>query len=146
MSIIPFLLLFTATCMPDTAWGQAPISDTNGTGLFFEILATTPNPNTAKIVAKSPNDKYTGDITIPVKVSDQGTEYDVVEIGEEAFRECKTLTSVTFAEGSKVETIGKLAFFKCSDLQSITIPSSVITIGESAFQQTGLTSVTFRTE
>ena len=110
-SIIPFLLLIIATCMPDTAWGQTPISDANNTGLFFEILSTS--PNTAKIVAESSTNKYTGNITIPETVKDGSNSmtYDVVEIGESAFYQCTSLTSVTIP--NSVTTIGESAFYYC---------------------------------
>ncbi|RHJ93455.1 leucine-rich repeat domain-containing protein [Bacteroides sp. AM07-16] len=138
-SIIPFLLLIIATCMPDTAWGQAPgtqFTDANS-GLKFEVLSTP--ANSVKVIGNSySNTSY----TIPVTVSDQGNTYDVVEIGEDAFFKCSGLKSVTFAQGSKVETIGKNAFFQCSNLTSVTIPSSVTTIGIQAFKNCGLTSVT----
>ncbi len=41
-----------------------------------------------------------------------------------------------------VTSIGLLSFGDCSNLTSITIPSSVTSIGDSAFRRTGLTSVT----
>jgi len=53
----------------------------------------------------------------------------------------KSLTSVTIP--SSVTTIGDLAFCGCSSLTSVTIPSSVTTIGNQAFSYcSSLTSVT----
>jgi len=49
-----------------------------------------------------------------------------------AFRGCSNLETVTFAEGSKLETIGRNVF-SYSGLTSIKIPASVISIGEEAF-------------
>jgi hypothetical protein len=43
------------------------------------------------------------------------------------------LETVTFAEGSVLETIGNYAFRDCDELTSIVIPASVETIGEGAF-------------
>lgn len=79
----------------------------------------------------------------------------VTEIGEGAFSDLKNLQTVTFAPGSKLETIvrtafsgsgvttielpdslktiGYGAFMNCQGLKSMTIPSGVETIGESAF-------------
>ena len=84
----------------------------------------------------------------------------VTSIGDFAFRCCKFLTTVTFAEGSQlksigvsafsgtepahprfkeiqipdsVETIGTNAFQNCQDLESITLPASLKTIESSAF-------------
>lgn len=84
----------------------------------------------------------------------------VTSIGDFAFRCCKFLATVTFAEGSQlksiggsafygtehahprfkeikipdsVETIGTNAFHNCQDLESITLPASLKTIESSAF-------------
>lgn len=84
----------------------------------------------------------------------------VRSIGDSAFSYCNALTTVTFAEGSQlksigraafygtehayprfkeiqipdsVETIGTNAFHNCQDLESITLPASLETIESSAF-------------
>ena len=57
----------------------------------------------------------------------------VTKIEGGAFRWCSNLATVTFGEGSKLETIWSYAFSNCSSLTSITIPSSVKTIGVAAF-------------
>lgn len=84
----------------------------------------------------------------------------VTSIGRFAFRCCKFLATVTFAEGSQlksigvsafsgtisahprfteiqipdsVETISTNAFHNCQDLESITLPASLKTIGTGAF-------------
>ncbi len=44
--------------------------------------------------------------------------------------------------GQNVKTIGKQAFMGCTNLASVTLPSSLTEIGEGAFQYSGLTSVT----
>ena len=63
----------------------------------------------------------------------------VMSIGGSAFS--PSLTSITFAEGSQLETIN--GFAKCTGLTSITIPASVTSIGETAFMDcTGLTNIT----
>ena len=64
----------------------------------------------------------------------------ITTIGEEAFYDCVSLTSVTIPDS--VTTIGSNAFRDCSSLTSVTIPDSVTTIGESAFSNCrSLTSV-----
>ncbi|MBO5881620.1 MAG: leucine-rich repeat protein, partial [Alistipes sp.] len=66
---------------------------------------------------------------------------DVTSIGEQAFYECDSLTSVTIPDS--VTTIGISAFYFCTILTSVTIPDSVTTIGEMAFAYChSLTSVT----
>ena len=62
-----------------------------------------------------------------------------------AFNDCGKLTSIEFPSGTK--SIGNQAFTYCTSLTSIKIPSSVTTIGENAFQRcSNLSSVTFAEE
>jgi hypothetical protein len=62
-------------------------------------------------------------------------------ISEYAFYDCSGLKSVDIP--SSVTSIGGNAFSSCISLTSVTIPSSVTSIGDKAFENcTGLTSVT----
>lgn len=73
-------------------------------------------------------------ITIPASVT---------TIGKDAFSACSSLSTVNFASGSQLTTIGNGAF-NGTGLTSITIPVSVTTIGQNAFSYcSGLTSVSF---
>ena len=75
--------------------------------------------------------EYSGSIVIPSTVTYNGTTYQVTSIGEEAFRQCDGLTSVTIP--NSVMNIGGYAFDNCYVLTNVTIPNSVTTIGENAF-------------
>jgi hypothetical protein len=67
----------------------------------------------------------------------------VTSIGDLAFSNCPSLTSVTFTPTSTLGTIGDYAFISCTSLTSIIIPNSVTSIGDYAFEScTSLTSVT----
>ena len=55
----------------------------------------------------------------------------VTSIGEGAFAECRSLTSITLPAG--VTSIGPSAFNCCRSLTSITLPAGVTSIGPSAF-------------
>ena len=64
----------------------------------------------------------------------------VTSIGDSAFFDCTSLTSVTIPDS--VTSIGEYAFYNCTSLTSVTIPNSVTSIGEYAFYNcTSLTSV-----
>lgn len=99
-------------------------------------------------------------LSTPINVSSVFIPATVRSIGRFAFRCCKFLATVTFAEGSQlksigvsafsgttsahprfteiqipdsVETISTNAFHNCQDLESITLPASLKTIESSAF-------------
>jgi hypothetical protein len=55
----------------------------------------------------------------------------VVSIGDWAFSENSSLTSITIPAG--VTAIGNWAFYRCDSLTGITIPPSVTKAGEGAF-------------
>ena len=101
------------------------------------------------------NNEYTGhynasetlkdkDVVIPSTITYNDVEYTVTAIGEDAFYDCESsilMSSVTIP--STVTSIGQYAFFKCIRLTSIDIPSSVTSMGSGAFSGcSGLTSVT----
>ena len=79
-----------------------------------------------------------GEIEIPSIVNN----YSVTSIGESAFKDCSSLTSVTIP--NSVTFIESGAFQNCSSLTSVDIPNSVTSIGSSAFSGcSSLTSVIF---
>jgi hypothetical protein len=66
----------------------------------------------------------------------------VTTIADYAFHNCTNLQNVSFAEGSRLESIGANAFRNCSSLSSIAIPEGVTSIGSSLFDGCiGLTDV-----
>ena len=64
--------------------------------------------------------------------------YETIPGEPEIFNVCSNLTEVIF---TSVTNIGTYAFGGCSSLSSITIPNTAISIGDSAFFGTALTSV-----
>ena len=150
------------------------------------LTYTLNNEDSTATVANYDSSTQDGVIDIPDTVTSGGQSYKVTAIGEYAFtpshtitnvssvfipatvtsigrfafRCCKFLATVTFAEGSQlksigvsafsgtdsahpifkeiqipdsVETIGTNAFHNCQDLESITLPASLETIESSAF-------------
>ena len=78
---------------------------------------------------------------IPKYVKINSNNYIVTSIGDLAFYECTSLTSIIIP--NSVTLIGQRVFYGCSSLTSITIPNSVISIGRMAFLHcSSLTSIT----
>ena len=57
--------------------------------------------------------------------------YEVVSIGESAFKDCVTLESITF--WADIETIKDYAFSGCTSLTEISVPNETTDIGDYAF-------------
>jgi len=72
-------------------------------------------------------DMSLAEITIPSEVNGHA----VVAIGDDAFNDCDSLTSVVISDG--VTSIGNYAFAYCGGLQHVTLPSSLTSIGNCAF-------------
>ena len=98
-------------------------------GIYYVINS---DGKTVYVTYKDLNyNSYSGSVVIPSTVTFSGTTYSVTSIGDEAFRECSGLTTVTIP--NSVTLIGQEAFRNCSGLTSVTIPNSVTSIDRTAF-------------
>ena len=112
----------------------APITAIGGSAFEDKGIASITLPDTltsiqAEAFAYNPLEE----IAIPAGVT---------FIGREAFMYTE-IASLTFAEGSQIQTIEQYAFERTRNLTEVTLPASLTTMGRGVFQQSGLTSVTF---
>ena len=75
---------------------------------------------------------YSGDITVPEKIKDEGVEYTVTTFADKCFENCTGLTSITIP--SSVTSLGDFCFSECSSLTRIAIPESVTWLGGGCFR------------
>ncbi len=129
----------------DLQVGKCFVTDVDGIGnMCFRIIGDSD----VEVYKKSPFDnsqdaidgykciKYYGEIVIPETVKYASRVFTVKKIGDYAFF-CSDVTSIIIPK--TVVSIGESAFQACGKLKKITIPESVVSIGQYAF--TGGTSI-----
>ena len=73
---------------------------------------------------------------IKVVLKPSASTSDLLSIGNEAFRGCNNLSSITLGEG--IKSIGDDAFYGCSKLTEVTIPNKTTSLGEYCFSGNSL--------
>ena len=128
-----YLFLFMLTVLVNAVWAKDTIRVDGITYTIRSLYKLT--------VEKG---EYSGDIVLPTSVLYNHNSYAVYEIGEEAFKDCTGLTSITIPYS--VLWINRYAFQGCTGLTSVNFTNnnfrSSITILEGAFYGcTNLTSI-----
>ena len=96
-------------------------------GIYYNITGN----NTVEVTRSDENNNtYSGSVSIPETVTNNGTEYSVTKIGSYAFQN-SAVTSVSMPEC--ITSIGTVAFYGCKNLESVTLPESLTTLGNKAF-------------
>ena len=87
----------------------------------------TTSTSEAGVTITGVSDTSVQDVVIPSEIDGAA----VVEIGEGAFRNCASLTSVSLPDS--IAVIGDSAFEGCVSLRDVALPNSLCSIGTSAF-------------
>ena len=142
-----FLTLLLLMCATITFAHDIEVSNSDGKTIYYKY--NSDGTSVSVTYFGTSNDyystDYTGTVVIPETITysyiGKSKTYSVTSIGEDAFKGCWGLTSVTIP--NSVTSIGSYAFSGCSRLTSVTIGNSVTSIGSYAFSScSGLTSVT----
>lgn len=137
-----FVLLFVALVNSVWAFDFYAVCSTGQT-LYYNI--TDANNHYVEVTYPGYNGWYsytlpTGNLSIPASVSNGSISYTVKTIGNNAFAGCSGITQLTIP--SSVVSIGNSAFHMNS-FESLTLPSSVKKIGQLAFYSYSLTTIAF---
>ncbi len=113
-------------------------SDFQEGGMYFTITGAS----TVEIAPKSAyeyTNGYSGTVVIPQTVEHGGTVYSVTGIAQRCFSTCASLFGVVIPEG--ITYIGMDAFRSDYNLVNIEFPKSLESIGNMAFEGSGISSV-----
>lgn len=112
--------------------GNNEIVETPNKDLIFNII-TKPEGETNGTVSVTAANKDLTSVYIPETIKDKdGNTYTVVEIEDNAFKDCSNLQHIKLP--NTIINIGQGAFENCTNLIEITIPSDVTSIGDNAFK------------
>ena len=100
-------------------------------GIYYNIIAQRAKKVEVTYNTYWNTDTYTGTVAIPETVTYNNINYIVTSIGESAFGNSISLSSVIIP--NSITSIGNNSFTLCSSMTSITIPNNVTSIGEGAF-------------
>ena len=121
-----FRLLLLASAIATSL--SAAAYDFESAGIYYNITGN----NTVEVTySDRDNNTYSGSVSVPETVTNNGTEYSVTKIGEYAFQG-SAVTSVYMPES--ITSIGTSAFSGCQNLESVALPESLTTLGYSAFK------------
>ena len=105
----------------------AVINDTKTKARYTVVRSGKSN---GAVEYKKATNKDAASISIPATVT---IGKNVKTIGVNAFYGCSKLKNITFQSGSALTAMNPKAFYKCTALTKITIPSKVAKIGAQAF-------------
>ncbi len=125
------------------------VNTTEGVPMTFFIM----NENNKKVIVGGRSGTNTsptlnciststqGEVTIPAEVSYNGNTYSVIQIGQNAFKDCSLITTINIPE--TVTMINSHAFSNCTSIESVKIPNGVQYLGSAFENCTSLKSIEF---
>lgn len=119
-----FRLLLLASAIATSL--SAAAYDFESAGIYYNITGD----NTVEVTRSDYNNTYSGSISVPETVTNNGTEYSVTKIGKSAFQG-SAVTSVSMPES--ITSIGQYAFSGCQNLETVALPESLTALGSNAF-------------
>ncbi len=116
------LLNILVACLPVVG---ASAYDFWRSGIYFDIISDV--EGTVKVTNQSDLDNqvaYTGDVVIPETVYNEGITWRVISISENAFRQCKYMTSLTIPK--TITSIGQGTCEGCTSLKTVTLNNNTL--------------------
>jgi len=129
MSLVMALAMIPLLTAPAYAAGGFHTECEEGFKVWIE-----PDKGTAIICGRG-QDNTDADITIPATVTYDGTTYSVKGIDSGSFENDNVITGLTVSSG--ITDISENAFFRCTNLTSITLPDSMEKVSKNSFEYTG---------
>lgn len=122
-----FILAFLAVFYSADAFGFDYLVN----GIYYSLLGGDSVKVTYSIKGDNNKTAYSGAVTIPSTVRLGGVWRRVVCIGDSAFYNCSSLTSITMP--NSIKKVGVYAFNNCTGLTSVSLSDSVTILGNGAF-------------
>lgn len=136
------LVCILTSCSGGDKETTAPIADKESSTAYYddqtgdEFLFNIYTSDSVEIIGYSGSDAF-HKVTVPSEIDGK----TVVRIGDEAFKDNNAITGVILPD--TVTEIGGFAFAGCDYLTDVQFSANLVTIGECAFYQSGLTGAAF---